>query len=290
MNIGCHVPISRGVDKAPEIASEWGCEAMQIFTHSPQGGPISDISEETAKNFKDSIKKYDIKAVYVHAPYYINLASKNNKIYYGSVSAVRKNLERASSLGAKYLMTHLGSSGDLTESEMFSKLEESFVKIFENYDGAARLLIENSAGAGKIIGSDLKQIEKILKAFDIKPTSDVGSENRHRMSVLGGICLDTQHSFASGYDWKNDFDNCVEALDKNIGIKNIKLIHANDSTTDLNSHKDRHTHIGKGKIGAEGFENLAVFAQDNDIDMICETAYPGVVEDIKILKKMRNAK
>ena len=272
MNIGCHVPISKGLDKAPEIAGEWGCEVMQIFTHLPSGGPIAEISEETAKNFKDGIKKYGIKAVYVHAPYYINLASKNNKIYYGSISAIRKNLERASLLGSKYVMTHLGSSGDLAEKEMFGRLEESFAKIFDDYNGSAKLLIENSAGAGKIIGSNFKQIGKILKT----------------VPKISGICLDTQHSFASGYDWKNDFENCIEALDKNIGLKNIKLMHSNDSLTDLNSHKDRHAHIGQGKIGLGGFEKLTTFAQKNGIDMICETAYPGVIEDIKRLKEMRN--
>ena len=285
MNIGCHVPISKGLEKAPEMAAKWGCEAMQIFTHSPQVGRIPELDAETVKNFKAAVKIHGIKAVYVHAPYYINMASKNNQIYYGSISAIRKNLERASLLGAKYVMTHLGSAGDMKEKELLERLEESFAKIFDGYNSSAKLLIENSAGAGKIIGSDFTQIGKIFK-----PTSDVDSQNRHRMSVLAGVCLDTQHSFASGYDWINNFNAAIKELDKNIGIKNIKLMHSNDSLTDLNSHKDRHAHIGKGKIGLEGFEKLTAFAQKNDIDMICETAYPEVIEDIKILKKMRNAK
>ena len=295
MNIGAHVSIVKGlpagrqgIEKAPELAHKLGCEAMQIFTRSPQGGPFSEISEETAKDFKENCRKFEIKNVYVHTPYFINLASKNNRIYYGSINSIRKELERASLLDAKYVMTHLGSAKDLGEEESLKKITDGFEKIFENYNGSAQLLIENSAGAGQIIGSDFKQIGKILKAFEIKPTSDVGSENRHPMSVLDGICLDTQHSFASGYDWKNDFDNCVEALDKNIGLKNIKLIHSNDSATDFNSHKDRHANIGKGKIGLEGFEKLVAFAKENNIDMICETAYPGVIEDIKILKEMRD--
>lgn len=277
MNIGCHVSIAKGIDKAPETAGNLGCEAMQIFTHSPSGGQVADISKETADNFKTRVKKHNIKAVYVHAPYYINLASKNNRIYHGSISAIRKNLERASLLGAKYLMIHLGSLGDTEEKEMFRKIKEGFAIIFEGYKGSTKLLIENSAGAGKTIGSDLKQIGEILKAV-----------KKH--SRLAGICLDTQHSFASGYNWSGGFDNCVKELDKHIGIKNIKLFHSNDSATEFNSHKDRHAHIGKGKIGLKGFEKLVAFAKKNNIDMICETAYPGVVEDIKILKEMRNEK
>src|SRR3989339_779336 len=285
MNIGCHVSIAKGlpagrpgIENAPELAHKLGCEAMQIFTRSPQGGPFPEIPDETAKSFQENCQKNGIKNVYVHTPYFINLASKNNRIYYGSINSSRKELERASQLGAKYVMTHLGSAKDLGEEESIKKIIESLEKIFEDYSGFAKLLIENSAGAGQIIGSDFKQIGKI---FSSTPDFD---------ERLAGVCLDTQHSFASGYDWKNDFNNCIEALDKNIGLKNIKLIHSNDSLTDLNSRKDRHTHIGQGKIGREGFEKLVAFAKENNIDMICETAYPGVVDDIKILKEMRDRK
>ena len=295
MNIGCHVSIAKGlpagrqgIDKAPELAHKLGCEAMQIFTRSQQGGPFPEISEETAKLFKEKCQKLGIKNVYVHTPYFINLASKNNRIYYGSINSIRKELERASLLGAKYVMTHLGSAKDLGEEKSLKKTTDALEKIFENYNGSTQLLIENSAGAGQIIGSNFKQIGKILKAFEIKPTYEVGSKNRLRKSVLAGICLDTQHSFASGYDWKNDFNGCIELIEKNLGVKKIKLIHSNDSLTDFNSHKDRHAHIGQGKIGLEGFEKLVAFAKKNNIDMICETAYPGVIEDIKISKEMRD--
>src|SRR3989344_664694 len=209
MNIGCHIPISKGIDNAPNIASEWGCEAMQIFTRSPQGGPFPEISDEAAKSFQENCQKNGIKNVYVHTPYFINLASKSNRIYYGSINSIRKEMERASQLGAKYVMTHLGSAKDLGEEESIKKITDALEKIFEDYSGSAKLLIENSAGAGQIIGSAFKQIGKI---FSSTPDFD---------EYLAGVCLDTQHSFVSGYDWKNDFNNCIEALDKNIGLKNI---------------------------------------------------------------------
>ena len=153
-------------------------------------------------------------------------------------------------------MTHLGSSGYLAEKEMFGRLEESFAKIFDGYDGSAQLLIENSAGSGMIIGSDFKQIGKILK-----PTYDVGSLNRHRKSVLAGICLDTQHSFASGYDWRNNFEENLNKIDSAVGLENIKLIHTNDSLSELESRIDRHASIGQGKIGAAAFEKFVALAQ-----------------------------
>jgi len=281
MNIGCHVSIVKGlpagrqgIENAPELAHKLGCEAMQIFTRSPQGGPFPEIPDETAKSFQENCQKFGIKKVYVHTPYFINLASKNNRIYYGSINSIRKELERASQLGAKYVMTHLGSAKDLGEEESVKKTIEGLSKVFEGYDGSTKLLVENSAGAGQIIGSDFGQIGEILKAV--------------KSSSLAGVCLDTQHSFASGYDWKDNFEENLKKIDSAIGLKNIKLIHSNDSLTDFNSRKDRHTHIGQGKIGLEGFEKLVAFAKENNIDMICETAYPGVIEDIKILKEIRD--
>lgn len=276
MNIGCHVSIAGGVENAPKLARELGCEVMQIFTRSPQGGKAPELAEKTVKAFKENCEKYGIKNVYVHAPYFINLASANNKIYYGSIGAIKTELERASALSAKYVMTHLGSARELGEKESLKKTTEGLEKILDGYKGDVKLLIENSAGAGRIIGADFEQIGKILST-----TSDVAARPV-------GICMDTQHSFASGYDWKNDFKNNIKILEKHIGLNNIKLIHANDSLTDFNSRKDRHAHIGKGKVSIDAFAKIANFAKEHNIDMICETDYPGVIDDIKILKKLRN--
>ncbi|RJQ30184.1 deoxyribonuclease IV [Candidatus Parcubacteria bacterium] len=274
MNIGAHVSISEGIDKAPEQAAKWGCEAMQIFTRSPQGGPVPPISDEKAAAFKENCQKFGIKAVYIHAPYYINLASKNNRVYYGSISSIRKELERATLLGAKYVMTHIGSAKEAGEGSIKLAVK-GLEKIFDGYGGSASLLIENSAGAGQIIGSRFEDISEIFASFKDQ-------------KYLAGVCLDTQHSFASGFDWKNKFEESLGLIDKNFGVDKIKLMHANDSATDLNSHLDRHAHIGKGKIGLEGFEKLVRFAKEKNIDMICETNYPGVVEDIETLKEIRD--
>ena len=106
---------------------------------------------------------------------------------------------------------------------------------------------------------------------------------------LVGICLDTQHSFASGYDWR-DFQSTLQKIDTEIGLDKIKLIHANDSKTELASNKDRHEHIGKGLIGQEAFKNIVAFAKQNDVSMILETEHEGVVEDIELLKSFRSQK
>lgn len=274
VNIGCHITISEGIQNAPEIAAKLGCEIMQIFTRSPQGGKTIELTPELIQEFKLQTKNYKLKAIYVHTPYYINLASANNRIRYGSVKAIRDELERADKLGTEYVMTHLGSAKDLGEKEGTKKTIEMLKKSLEGYKNKTKLLLENSAGAGMIIGDDLKEFSKIIKGVN--------------SPIIAGICLDTQHSFASGYDW-TDFEKTVKRVHEEIGIEKIKLIHANDSQSEYGSHKDRHAHIGKGKIGLNAFKNIVNFAKENNIDMLCETAWPRVEEDIALLKKLRGS-
>jgi len=273
MNIGCHVSIAGGIQNAPKRAADLGCECLQMFTRSPQGGKAPMLTNEVCEQFKMQKSKFKIKEVYIHAPYYINFASANNRIRYGSVSVVRDELERGSLIGAKYVMTHLGTAKELGQKEAVKKTVEMLKKTLDGYKGETKLLLENSAGAGEIIGDDLKELGEIIK----------GVNN----SAVAGICLDTQHSFASGYNWR-EFEKILKKIDLEIGLGKIKLIHANDSQTDFASNKDRHAHIGQGKIGPEAFKNIVAFAKKNGVDMILETEHDAVVEDIKLLKSLRD--
>ncbi len=275
MHIGCHVSIAGGIWNAPKNGHALGCEVIQIFTRAPQGGKAPELTPELIHEFKLRVTSYELRDVYIHTPYYINLASANSRIRYGSVKTIRDELERGSLLGAKYVMTHIGTAKDLGQIEAIKKTIEMLKKTLEGYSGSTRLLLENSAGAGEIIGDDLKELKEIIDGV--------------KSPAIAGICLDTQHSFASGYDWR-DFETAIKKVDKDIGIENIKLIHANDSQSDCGSNKDRHEHIGKGKIGLKAFENIAAFAKKNNIDMLCETEWPEVEEDIKLLKKLRDSK
>jgi deoxyribonuclease IV len=273
MNIGCHVSIAGGIENAPKNGHDLGCEVIQIFTRPPQGGKAPNLLATNIHKFQANIREYQIKAVYIHTPYYINLASANNRIRYGSVKTIRDELERGSLLGAKYVMTHIGTAKDLGQKEALKKTIEMIKKSLEGYSGSTKLLLENSAGAGEIIGGDLRELARIIR--------DVNS------SDIAGICLDTQHSFASGYDWRN-FTETLNRIEDEIGLETIKLIHANDSQSDCGSNRDRHEHLGQGKIGLDAFKNIFTFAQKNNIDMILETEYPGVEDDINLLKKLRD--
>ncbi len=272
MFIGAHISIAGGIGNAPQRASDLGCEVIQIFTRSPRGGKAPEFTPEICQEFKNLSKEFKLQNTYIHTPYYINFASFENRIRHASVSVVRDELERGSLIDAKYAITHLGSAKGMTHNESIKKVIEMLKKTLENYSGKTKLLLENSAGAGEVIGSSLADLKTIID----------GVANK----AIAGICLDTQHSFASGYDWR-DFEKTLMHIDKELGLKNIKLIHANDSKTDFNSKRDRHEHIGFGKIGKVAFQNISSFVQKNNIDMILETEYAKIKEDIKLLKSFR---
>jgi deoxyribonuclease IV len=278
MLIGTHISAAGGVQNAPLNAHRIGCEVFQFFSRSPRGGKAQELTKEIVKEFKDNVKKYNQKESYIHAPYYINLASSSKRIYHGSISVLREELERGSKLGVKYLMTHLGSAKDLGDKKAIQQVSKGISEILKGYTGKCQFLIEMSAGSGQIIGDTFEEIRDILK--NIKESKKIG------------ICYDTAHAFESGYDIRDNksVKKTLDEFDKTLGINKLKLIHLNDSKTDLGSRVDRHEHIGKGKIGLKGFRALLSDKRLKNINLILETPAdderPKDMEEIKkILRK-----
>ena len=279
MLIGSHVSAAKGVQNAPINAAKVGAEVFQFFSRSPQGGKAPELTPDIVKKFKANCKKHKQKEWYIHSPYYINLASSNNRIRYGSIAVLRLELERGTTLGAKYMMAHMGSAKDVGEVKATKKVISGINQILDGYKGSCMFLIEISAGAGKIIGNDFKEIAKIIKGVK-KPI---------------GVCFDTCHAFASGYDLRNQaaLKKTLKDFDKTIGIDKLKLIHANDSKTELGAHRDRHEHIGKGKIGKAGFWAILHEPKLKKINLIIETPKTTDKDDprnIKLLKKLQTQK
>lgn len=287
LQIGCHVSGSLGLWNAPKNARALGCETFQIFTRSPQGGKVLPIDDSTIEKFKIEMEKYGFDTFVVHCPYYINFGSLNPRIYHGSMAVVRQELERSSLLGAKYLMTHLGSFKDLGPKKGIKQVKEGLRKVLERYEGKTKFLIEISAGAGEIIGDTFEELAEIMEPIK-------------KQKGFGGICFDTQHAFVSGYDLRNIVAVAAtfKKFDKIIGLKWLKMSHINDSKSDLGSHKDQHEHIGLGKIRNDGFEAIIRYLGDlstsekgnkeRSIPLILETEHDKVKADIKILKTIRN--
>lgn len=274
MLFGAHISISGGIWNAPERAAGFGCEVFQMFSRSPQAWGAKDITDEEADLFKQNMVKFNQKECHIHASYLVNLASLDGRIRGGSIHLIKEELERASQLGVKYVMTHLGSYKDVDrEFEGPMMVVDGLKKILEQ-ESSAELLIEISAGAGDVIGCKFEELVYFLeelKGYKI------------------GVCLDTAHMFASGYDLrtKESLSNVLDDFDKTVGLKNLKLFHLNDSKVGLGEKKDRHEHIGEGKIGLSGFEALVSEKRVQHSSFILETEHDKVEQDLKIMKKIR---
>ena len=274
MKFGTHVSIAGGLDKAPERAYKLGCECFQLFTRSPRGGQPSRLDDEVIDNFLTDCDKYGLENYYVHTPYFINLASKDNKVRNNSIRLIREDLERSSLLKVKSIMTHLGSSKGMEREEAVKNVAESVVKILDGYKGSSVLMLENSAGQGDTIGDTFEEVEEILRLADIDEVM---------------VCIDTAHMFGAGYDLrdKKSLDQTIKKIEDSFGLERVMLIHGNDSKVDLGERKDRHEHIGKGKIGEEGFKAIVSDSRLKHLDIIVENPPDEVAEDIKLLKSYR---
>lgn len=284
MKIGCHVSIAGGIGHAPQRAADLGCETFQIFTRSPQGGKAPEITDETIKHFWQAMKKHHLTEFVVHAPYFINLGSTANNVFYGSVGVLKDELRRADKLGARYLMTHLGTFKELGEKKGIPQVIKGLQKVLDGYKGKTKFLLEIAAGAGEVIGSNFEQLGKFSKALKKYPG-------------FGGICLDTQHAFSSGYEinTKAGIQKTFKNFEKQIGLKLLRMSHVNDSKIELGGRRDRHDHIGHGFIGEEGFKQILAFwhkqekKTKEEKPLILETEHDLVKEDIKKLKAIRKA-
>lgn len=276
MKFGAHVSIAGGIDKAPERAHALGCECFQIFTRSPRGGKPPALGKELVDSFLKACSSCGLSDYYIHTPYYINLASEKKELRRSSAAIIREELERGSLLGARYVMTHLGSSKGIGRREAVDMVIEGIAEILKGSGSLATvLLLENTAGQGETIGDTFDELARIL--------DEVGNPRL-------GVCIDTAHLLASGYDIRTraSLDHTLGALFSVIDPGRVKLLHGNDSKAGLGEKKDRHEHIGKGKIGQNGFKAILGSPALKGLDMIVELPPEEVSRDIELLKRMRS--
>lgn len=281
MRFGAHVSAAGGLWNAADIGKSLGCEVVQIFSRPPQGGKPKDITEEDALRFKTAMTEAGIQDVYIHSPYFINLASSNPRIERSSVSVLREELERGSKLGCKAMMFHPGSAKDVGATKGRQMVIDGLNGILDGYTGSCQLLIEISAGAGEIMGDEFEELALFLE----------GAERGQEI----GICFDTQHAFASGYDLRTPeaVKETFAKFDKIVGLKNLVASHCNDSKIELGGKKDRHEHWGEGHIGLSGLEAIINHPKLQHLDLILETPWEKDdvtdprLKDMEILKKLR---
>jgi deoxyribonuclease-4 len=209
-------------------------------------------------------------------PYLPNIASSKSKFYKRSIRSIITDLQRAEHLGAHYLIIHIGHRLEASEDQAIEAVSQGIDQAFEKVKNGVILLMENTAGQGSEIGHTFDQIKKIID----------GVSDRERV----GVCLDTAHSFAAGYDLSNKdgIERTLEAFNQTLGLKRLHLLHLNDSKTPFESRKDRHWHIGEGYIGLEGFRCLINHPLLNHLPGIMETPRKDTVEDLKNMQLIRS--
>jgi len=273
--LGVHTSIAGGLSLSLERAHALGCNTMQIFSHNPRGWTIKEIPEEESARFKTLRQRLDISPVYIHTSYLINMASKDSILRSKSIAMLREEMNRADALGADFVILHTGSaSGDddcLSRQRAIAAVNE----VAQTGTWQAGLLIENTAGERGDISSKITDLAEIL--------------NGVYGSLISGICFDTCHVFSAGYDMRDDegIQKIVREIETHITMQKVKLIHLNDSKGERGSGIDRHEHIGLGKIGVAGLQQLIHSRPFCNVPVILETPKKQESDDPRNLRTVR---
>lgn len=275
MHFGFHISIAGGFSKVVHRAKGKRCQTIQLFSRNPRGWKYGPLDEAEVAKFKTDILASGIKPVFIHMPYLPNLAAPAPELYQRSINSLCEDLKRAEILGAPFLITHVGSRGEMNEEEALGRVAQAINVAFEQVDNQVTLLLENTAGQGLEIGYRFYQIAKII--------SEVGEKERV------GVCLDTAHAFEAGYELSTSkgLEATLDEFDQAIGLGRLYLLHLNDSKTPLGSRSDRHWHIGEGHIGLKGFELIVNHPYLHHLPGIMETPRKDESDDLRNMETIR---
>ena len=280
--IGAHVSAAGGVENAPARGTAINADAIQIFTANQNQWFPKEPDEENSKEYRKAMKKELPQKTISHGSYLLNMGSPEEKKLNMSRRAFLSELDRCDACGVEYVVFHPGSHMKTDEKECLSRISESLNYCLDKRpDGEVTVLIENTAGQGTNVGFRFEHLIGIIE----------GVEKKDRM----GVCFDTQHGFASGYDirtekgWKETFDE----FDKTVDLKWLKAFHINDSKKEFGSRVDRHESIGKGLLTMETFWCLVNDDRFTELPMLLETPVDDPSEyavEIELLKGLVGSK
>ena len=278
MKIGAHVSTSGGISKAVVRGQEIGCEAIQIFGSSPQTWAFKPVPGEQIELFKQGLADAGIGPVFLHAIYLINLGTPDKEKLKKGIDSLANYMKLAADLGATGVIFHPGSHGGRGYEAVLPQTVEAIKIVLDTAPEGPVLAVENMAGMGQHIGAKFEELGGILDAVD---------------SPRLKICVDTQHSFAAGYDLANPdgIQAMLDELDAGPGSANVAAVHANDSKRVCGSGVDRHDNIGQGFIGEEGFAAIMANPAFADVPFLLEV--PGFEgngpdqQNMDILKRIR---
>lgn len=278
MLLGAHMSIQGGIFKAIERAVSIGCTAVQLFTANARGWTARAISDQEVAQFQQAAREFGASAVLAHDNYLINLAAPDPQKHRKSVRTFADEVDRCDRLGIELLVMHPGSALDSPRDKALEKVARSFNSIFAHRKKSrVKVLIETTAGQGSGLGCTFEEIREIL--------------DRVKDPARFGVCVDTCHIFAAGYDitsrrgWLKTF----REFDRIIGLEKIGAFHVNDCKRELGARVDRHEQIGKGLMGIEPFRLLMNDRRFQKIPMSLETPKgEDLAEDVQNLRLLRS--
>jgi deoxyribonuclease-4 len=258
--LGAHLSIAGGLPRAVDRAEASGCAALQIFTKSAGQWRARALPPEEIALFKRRVRQTGIKPVVAHNSYLINLAAADTALRARSVESLCEELDRAEALGLDGLVMHPGSFTSGTESAGLRLIAEGLARIFDaRPEARTRILLEHTAGQGTNLGHRFEHLAEIIERLN-------GSRRV-------GVCLDTCHLIAAGYDIRSEpgYEETFRQFGRIVGFPRLKVFHFNDSKKPCGSRVDRHEHIGKGCLGLEPFRRILNDPRFARLPMLLET-------------------
>ena len=276
--LGTHVSVAGGVHTAFERATRCGCATMQIFVKNANTWNARSLADADIASYKTAAASASVAPVIAHAAYLINLCAISPETLKKSIAGYEDELRRCEALGVMGLVVHPGAHMGEGEDAGVKRIAESLNTIHARTKGFSTFtLLEVTAGQGTTIGYKLEHLRDIIGGLDEPGRA--------------GICLDTCHAFAAGYDLRNDagWERLMQDISATVGLEKLKAIHVNDSQKDFGSRRHRHEHIGKGMIGLEGFRFLMNDPRFDAIPKILETEKSeDLHEDIENMDALRS--
>lgn len=257
MRLGSHIRVASGYDDAVRYARRLGCTGMQFFGGNPKTYRLGTIDVPALQRFAAARSAAGIAPAAIHTSYLINLASEDPKTVANSLNLLKNDLRIAAAGDVAFVNTHLGSYGKRERSAGFASVVTALEDALEEIDPGVALVMENSAGAGQLCGGTIEELGALVKA--------IGHPNLR-------VCLDTAHTWAAGYalDTRDAVERFFDLVERELGLDRVVMFHFNDTEIELGGHRDRHWHIGEGRIGIEGFRAIV--------------AHPGVQGKLGILE------
>lgn len=287
MYIGAHVSSGGGIENAIREGDKYQINSIQMMPTAPMRWATKKIPDESIGAFVEALKGSVVKKILIHGIYLTNLARKDKQLFHMGKMGLAVYLDFANRVGELIkkndldveilgVCFHPGSQKELNYEDSLERISYGIDWVLDEVGGDQWLLIESTAGTGSNMGRSFTELKSMRD----------GSKGKDRI----GYVLDTQHTYAAGYDWVSDIDSVVEEIGETLGFDRVKAIHLNDSLMALGSNKDRHANLGEGKLGKDTVHNILHRKEFKNIPFILETpalkSSTTMREEIEKLKEL----